>query len=458
MIKRRNIDNLRTWFQNSRRKPLILRGARQVGKSTLVRQFALGQQLDLLEINLERYPHLDGVFQTNDTAKIFRELEVVFKRPILRDRTLLFLDEIQATPHALPALRYFYEDHPNLPVVAAGSLLEFVLAEHDFSMPVGRIEYHHLGPVSFGEFLMTLGEEDLFDKMSHYDGQGPWPMMAHQKLVDYQRQYLFVGGMPESVAVYAQDKNLSAVENVHRSILNTYRDDFFKYSKAGTERRLLHHIFTVMPNLVGKKIKYVNISREDRAAEARSALFLLVKARLLIEDYHTNAAGIPLKAGRHDKIYKVFFVDIGLLNHLFGLAWSHLFQLNDKQLVNEGVMAEQFVAQHLAYASGGLEEPELHYWLSEGKGRNAELDFLLQVGNKIVPIEVKSGAGGSLKSLQQFVDEKKIDLACRLDLNMPSLQTVEVHLTRALERKTRFCLLSLPLYFAEFVPKILRNF
>lgn len=458
MIKRMYVNHLRAWFQNPRRKPLILRGARQVGKSTLVRQFAMSCGLDLLEINLERYPHLDGVFQTNDTTKIFRELEVLFKRPILRDQTLLFLDEIQATPHALPALRYFYEDHPNLPVVAAGSLLEFVLAKHDFSMPVGRIEYLHLGPVSFGEFLKALGEEDLFDKMSEYDGQGPWPMMAHHKLVDYQRQYLFVGGMPESVAVYAQEKNLSAVESVHRSILNTYRDDFFKYSKTGTERRLLHHIFTMMPNLVGKKIKYVNISREDRAAEIRSAVFLLIKARLLIEAYHANAGGIPLRAGRNDKIYKVFFVDMGLLNHLFGLEWTHLSRLSDKQLVSEGVMAEQFVAQHLAYARGGLEEPELHYWLSEGKGRNAELDFLLQVGNHIVPIEVKSGASGSLKSLQEFVDEKKINLACRLDLNMPSLQKVETHLTRAPERKTRFRLLSLPLYFAEFVPKILRNF
>ncbi len=457
MIKRLYVESIQSWFARLHRKPLILRGARQVGKSTLVRQFAASEGLDLLEINLERHAHLDDIFKTYDTKKIFRELEVIFKRPILRERVLLFLDEIQATPYALPALRYFYEDHPNLPVIAAGSLLEFVLAEHKFSMPVGRVDYLHLGPVSFGEFLLALGEDNLFNKLSAYDPHAPWTITAHQQLLDYQRQYLFVGGMPESVAVYAQEKSITAVKDVHRSIINTYQDDFFKYSKSGTERRLLHKIFSVMPGLVGKKVKYANISRDDRAAEVRTALFLLIKARLLIEVYHTQATGLPLKAGRDEKIYKVYFVDIGLLNHLFGLEWSQLAQLSAVQIVNEGVMAEQFVAQHLAYIDEGLEEPELHYWLREAKGRNAELDFVLKVAGKIVPVEVKAGMSGSLKSLQQFVVEKNISLACRLDLNMPSRQQVEHALTRGGEkgRQALFQLLSLPLYFAEFMPQVL---
>lgn len=455
-MKRLFVKKLESWYQKDNRKPLILRGARQVGKSTLVRQFAHDRGLDLLEINLERHLKLDEVFRANDTTIILREFEVLLKRPVLREGVLLFLDEIQATPHALPALRYFYEDHPNLAVVAAGSLLEFVLSDHQFSMPVGRLSYLHMGPMSFGEFLLAMGEEALFERLKNHDLKTPWPVMAHEKLLDYQRQYFFVGGMPESVLLYSQNKSVLEVKDVQRSILYTYQDDFLKYTSSPDERRLLHKIFTIMPTLVGKKIKYVTISRDDRAAEVRSALFLLIKSRLLIEAYHSHCGGIPLKAGRDDKIYKLYFVDVGLLNHLFGLEWPDLTHLEESELINKGIMAEQFVAQHLAYGPDGFEPPELSYWLSEGKGQNAEVDFVVQVGRDIIPVEVKAGASGSLKSLHQFMAEKKVSLACRFDLNMPSRQHVRCNLTRS-KGQANFQLLSLPLYFAEVLPQKLKG-
>lgn len=452
-MKRLYNNSLSQWHANPNRKPLILRGARQVGKSTLVRQFAKDKGLTLLEINLERHLNLDQVFKTTDISAILQELEIILKRPIKGDGILLFLDEIQATPSAIPALRYFYEDLPGLPVIAAGSLLEFVLAEHDFSMPVGRVSYLHMGPMSFGEFLLALGEETLFATLANYRSGEPWPVMAHEKLLDYQRRYFFVGGMPESVLKYSQGQSMTEVREVQRSILDTYRDDFFKYTHADSERRLLHKIFDIAPNLVGKKVKYVNVSRDDRAADVKSALFLLVKARVLIEAYHSNCQGIPLKAGCDDRVYKPYFIDVGLLNHLFGLEWTQISGRSTSALVNEGIIAEQFVAQQLAYSSGGRAEPRLYYWLREGKDKNSEVDFVMQIDEHIVPIEVKAGASGSLKSLQHFVVEKKIPLACRLDLNPPSMQDVSHLLTRS-PTVARFRLLSLPLPFAEFLPTI----
>ncbi|RKX42973.1 MAG: AAA+ family ATPase, partial [Verrucomicrobia bacterium] len=260
MIARRSEQYLRHWFDKKRRKPLVLRGARQVGKSTLVRQFAEHHGLVLNEINLEKHLLLDDVFKSLDIKRIVLELEGLLGRNILSGGSLLFLDEVQATPHALAALRYFHEELPELPVIAAGSLLEFALARHSFSMPVGRVDYHHICPVTFSEFIACL-EPDL----------NPWreaaarfeeiPGTAHQRLLARLREYLFVGGMPEAVMEFLESGSLSEVQEIQRSIVETYQDDFSKYAQHAELVRL-QRIFGQIPRNIGRKIKYVNLSRE----------------------------------------------------------------------------------------------------------------------------------------------------------------------------------------------------
>lgn len=452
-------DSLTTWYQNSQKKPLILRGARQVGKSTLVRNFAQEQNIDLVEINLERHPHLDAVFQTMDTKKILSELESISGKYLLKNNTLLFLDEIQATPHALPALRYLYEDHPKLSVMAAGSLLEFILAKHDFSMPVGRIEYFHLGPMTFSEFLLALNETYLLNLLKNFKlkSDSNLPESAYKKLLDYQRLYLFVGGMPESVLVYSQTQSVTKVRDVHRSILQTYQDDFTKYGKGSHQLLLLHQVFLSLPKYIATKVKYSNIARESRSGEVKNALDMLIKARLLHAAYHSTASGLPLSATQDIRTYKLYFLDCGLFNSLCGTQWQELNALNERELINEGPLAEQFIAQHLAYRQKGKDAPELYYWLRESKSQNAEIDFLIAHGKKIIPIEVKSGKSGSLKSLQHFVHSKKIKTAVRFDLNQPSIQNVKHKLTGTSHPKEtiQFKLTTLPIFMVEFMAQVL---
>jgi len=285
MIKRKSEEVLRQWYTKKRRKPLVLRGARQVGKSTLVRQFAEHQGLSL-----------DAVFKTLDLKKIVLELEGLLGRPVLGERPLLFLDEIQAAPNALAALRYFYEEMPTLPVIAAGSLLEFTLAKHSFSMPVGRVEYHHLPPVRFSEFLDTL-EPDLNLWRESAARLTPIPETAHQRLLSRLREYLFVGGMPEAVLEFSES------------------------------------------------IKYVNLSREERGREIKACVELLSRAQVCQKVEASHCSGVPLSAETSEMVYKLIFMDVGIVNYLCGARWNDLSEATGQALVNEGPLAEQFIGK-----------------------------------------------------------------------------------------------------------------
>jgi uncharacterized protein len=454
-MKRLIEDQLTRWLHKPRRKPLIIRGARQVGKSTLVRNFAQAQNLTLADINLERHGKLDEIFQSNDPNVIIAELELLARTNLRQGNTLLFLDEIQSTPNAIAALRYFYEEMPQLPVVAAGSLLEFVLEKHDFSMPVGRVEYLHLGPMSFKEFLLATGEDMLFTYLDNFKLDQPLPLTAHQQLLRRQREYLFIGGMPESILAFCESNSMLEAREIHRSIIQTYQDDFGKYSRDATLNRV-HKVFAAIPAIAGEKVKYTNISREDRSAEIKQAIELLIRARLLLPTYHSHCSGIPIKAGINERHYKLFFLDVGLLNYLYGLEWTQIAALDDRALLNEGTLAEQFIAQHLAYRFEGLEPPDLFYWLRENKSANAEVDFVTSVGKNIIPIEVKAGKSGSIKSLQQYALEKQSTLTCRFDLNPASLQSLS-HQTRQKQEIATidYQMLSLPLYMVEALQRLL---
>jgi len=444
--------DLDVWLNKSNRKPLVLRGARQVGKSTLVREFARKRKKNLIEINLERHLFLDDIFKTLDINAALREIEVLSGIPISSPDTILFLDEIQSTPHALQLLRYFFEEKKELPVIAAGSLLEFTLADHSFSMPVGRIEYMHLGPMTFNEFIMAV-EPSLTRYIENFSMTSPLPVAAHEKLKKKQRDYVLIGGMPEAVQMWCETGSVRDVTDIHRSITETYQDDFSKYAQKH-QLALMQRIFRTIPRIVGKKVKYSNISREHPSKNIKDVLELLSKAKICHKIYHSHCSGLPLNADIKETVYKLLFMDIGMMNHICGNDWTFLQSFPDHELVNEGAIAEQFIGQHLLSAQSP--SPSLNYWVRQAKTSNAEVDYVISQGPLIIPVEVKSGKSGSLKSLQQFVTQKNISLAVRFDLNPPGIQDIshQISTAKGIESAS-YKLLSLPLYLIEALPKVL---
>ncbi len=437
---------------------MVIRGARQVGKSTLVRQFAKENNLTLHEINLERYPKLADVFASHDTSRILKELEYICQKgPIKKQGCLLFLDEIQSVPIAIQTLRYFYEDCPELPVIAAGSLLEFSLSKHSYSMPVGRIEYLFLGPVTFKETLSGLNEKDLLNLLAEYFLPDIFPMAAHERLLEVLRIYFLTGGMPEAVQVYIDTQDIDKVFDVHASIIETYRDDFAKYA-THTDLLRLHRVFDYIPISIGNRIKYAGIDPHEQARDLRRTLDLLEKAQVIMKAYHTDASGIPVASVDHRK-FKTFFMDCGLMNSMCGIQWISPDDLKTKNFVNKGRVAEQFVAQHIAFSGKSNKRPSLTYWFREGRSSNAEIDFILQMGQSVVPVEVKAGKSGSLKSLLQFVYQKQSRVAIRFDMNAPSSQNVRHSIRQATDTvEVCFDLLSLPLYMVEEAERIFNGY
>ena len=458
-MHRHQIEHLQRWLHSVRRKPLVIRGARQVGKSTLVELFCEAAGLDLVAVNLERHPDLAGAFaESNDPASLLNLVGAVAGKAV-SGGSLVFLDEIQAAPHALVSLRYFLEDMPERPVVAAGSLMEFTLAEHSFSMPVGRIEYLHLGPMTFTEFLKGIGKEQLAEEIEGFEwaGGGEPPVLhplIHGRLLEALRLYQFVGGMPEAVAAYAESGDLRTVTAVQASIVETYQDDFPKYAARRDSARMLR-VFNFAARQVGRKVKYSNVSPDEQSATIRRDIDLLAMARVVAKVTHSHCTGLPLQAELKETVFKLVFLDIGLMNALCGLDWQAVRAQTEFDLMNAGPAAEQFIGQHLQHLLAERPNRELTYWLREGRSNNAEVDYVAEFGGRILPIEVKAGKAGTMKSLHQFVAERGTPLAVRFDANPPALQAVEAQVRhRNGARKVEYELLSLPLYLVERLPEI----
>ncbi len=459
VLKRFAEETIKKWYFRKERKPLVVRGARQVGKSTLIRNFAKKHSLKLYEINFEHHTQLADLFNKLDIDEIITELEYFTGLgKINPQESLIFLDEIQAAPLAIKALRYFYEDYPELPVIAAGSLLEFTLSDHSYSMPVGRIEYLFLGPMTFEEYLEAKGENINLELLRTFDLKSRFPEAAHKKLLKLLREYLLVGGMPEAIKQYISSNDLEHAMQTHSSVVETYRDDFAKYAKSGDLLKL-QKVFDYVPSAIGEKIKYSSIDENSQARDIKKAIDLLSKARVISCVFHSKSSGIPIKAGKNEKIFKMYFLDIGLMNRMCGIDHiSHSQIENNTDFINKGKIAEQFIQQHLLYMGRSQETPQLFYWLREGRSANAEVDFVVQQKNRIIPIEIKAGKSGSLKSLLRFIWEKKGDQAIRFDLNPPSQLDAEHKITeRDQIAKIGFHLLSLPLYLVEQYPRLLNQ-
>jgi predicted AAA+ superfamily ATPase len=310
-------------------------------------------------------------------------------------------------------------------------------------MPVGRIQYLHLGPMTFREFAEAIAL-DLIRYLDKVDIGASLPKAAHEKLSSLHRRYLYVGGIPEAVHVYQESSSLSEVSEVHREILETYIDDFSKYARA-KYLALLQRVFSSIPRALGQKIKYVSLAKGERAATVRSIIDLLIKAQIVIPVWHSHCTGVPLGADIDDRVFKLVFLDVGLANALCGMSWHDISDMDETTLVNEGGIAEQYVGQELAHLDG--RKPQLTYWQREGKSDNAEVDYIKALGNRIVPIEVKAGKSGSLKSLHQFILRKEVPLAVRFDTHQTSTQSITQKVrTKTGSDEVSFDLVSIPLY------------
>jgi uncharacterized protein len=450
---RKQYADLLSWKERRNRKPLVIRGARQVGKTYLVREFAQNEFDSCVEINFDETPGKKELFQHDDINVILQYLYLDSGIAVTPGRSLIFLDEIQRAPEIFAKLRYFHEKRSDIHLIAAGSFLDFVLADHSFSMPVGRIEYFYMGPMDFGEFLVACGEDVLNDYIRHYQVSDEIPGTIHDKLLDAVRTYMSVGGMPAALREYAESGSIQQCEMELSSILNTFRDDFSKYGRR-VDSHLLQMVLDRVPAIVGKRTKYTNISREYKSALLKTALSHLEAARVLYRIHHSGANGIPLRAEKKERDFKLLFLDTGLMMRALGL---NLIDLLEKgiMLVNKGALAEQFIGQQWLNQYESYTEPELFYWNREKGGTSSELDYLFQIEGRIIPVEVKSGTTGTLKSLHVFASDKGADLGVRFNQDQPSLADVVSRIPGRQEHP--FKLVSLPLYLASETRRLIRS-
>ena len=433
------------WLTSVTRKPLVLRGARQVGKTWLVRDLAERHSRQLVELNLERRPEHADHFLVNDPHRAVAELQADLGVTIRPDATILFLDEVQATPNLLAFLRWFREDMPELPVIAAGSLLDFALRDHDFSMPVGRIAYCHVEPVSFYEFLGALGNDKLGSELVAAGESGELSPRLHQRSLELFAEYCIVGGLPEVVSEWAEKRDAGRRLQLQRDLVAAYRDDFNKYRQR-VSVDLLRRVMDAVPRQLGGRFVYSHVEAQSRHREVKRALALLELARVCHRVEHTAANGLPLGAETNPRLFKTLLVDIGLASVQLGLSVLGARDLDKMVWSNKGGVAEQFIGQHLRCLAPAFEDPRLFYWQRTG-GRQGEVDYIIQHGRHIVPVEVKAGSAGAMKSLHAFMYDKKLRLAVRFDTNLPSVQQMNVRTTTG--EQVQYRLLSLPLYMAE---------
>lgn len=437
------ITDLAAWANRSDRQPLVLRGARQVGKTWLVRECARQANRDLVEVNFERDPALTSAFDTSNPHEVIGRLSMALDRALDVSSSLLFLDEIQAAPAALRGLRWFSEEMPELPVVAAGSLLELTLAELEISMPVGRVTYRHLEPMSFLEFLRAHEQETLLENLMSWHPGVQIDNAVHEAGKRWYQRFAMVGGMPGVVQLDVTSGSPEQCRRAQIDLVATYRDDFAKYARQ-LDPALLDAVLIAVANQLGQKFVYSRAADGKRQLIKR-ALELLARARVVTLAPHTAANGLPLGGETRMRHRKATLLDVGLMHALLRTSTGPEYpRSEDLAPIVRGQLAEQLGSQQLRCLDPDKgHDPELHYWQRSG-GRPGEIDHLVQIGLGIVPVEMKAGSAGSMKSLHQFMHDKGLELAVRVDVNPPSLQQMDVKTT--VGNPARYQLLNLPGY------------
>lgn len=453
MIERTESAYLLSWAERTDRKPLIIRGARQVGKTFLVRE--LGKRFPVfIEYNFDETPLKESLF-AGELEKVISYIEADSGKRVIPGKTLLFLDEVQAAPAVLPQLRYFHEKLPGLHVIAAGSLLEFLLMDHEFSMPVGRVEYLFLGPISFKEYLGASEDPGLADVLDSFELQDRLPDALHERLLHHLQHYCVIGGMPEAAASWMEHRDILGIGRIQSGILRTYADDFGKYGKR-IDPELLRQLLMRLPLSVGKKFKYVNVDVNQPPAKILNGLKALESAGIVSLIYHSDGNGVPLGAKISTKKFKPLFLDIGLYSSSLSLRLSDIGHIEDLMQVNRGALAEQFIGQHLMSLRNPWDKPELYYWQRDRKGASAELDYLFSIGPKVIPVEVKAGKTGTIRSLHTFMALKNASLGVRFYRGQPSIDPVSTTIQEI--GAARYTMISLPLYMVGETVRIIDAF
>ena len=418
----RNIDkDLLVWKNTPGHKPLLLRGARQVGKSSSIRH--LGKSFrHYVEINFEKQPELKDLFkQTTDVRQLTANISKLSGTPIVAGETLLFMDEIQACPEALKSLWFFKEDYPELHVAAAGSLLEFAINDMP-SFGVGRVRSMFMYPLSFKEFLHALGKESWINAIAEADCDHPLLEALHQELVKTFRIFLLIGGMPASVMAWIERHDFQACADELEDIQQSYYDDFAKYARD-VEPRLLRRTLQSVVTQSGGKFMYSKVGEGYRTEDVKRALSMLVNAGIIKEVRHTSANGLPLGAGVNEKFCKYLYLDTGLLLRILELDFGGADDVTElilagtaADLVNKGSLAEMVVGWELVKSASPRTQHELFYWENLDKGTTSEVDYIVIRDMKIVPVEVKAGTSGRMKSLRLFMQKRDIRTAIRTSL------------------------------------------
>jgi len=410
-MNRNLLNELILWKNKNKRLPLILKGARQVGKTWLLKKFGEECFDDVCYINFEKHIFVKEIFEGSVAPKVILEnLSVFHGKPILPNKTLLIFDEIQEVPRALSALKYFAEETPEYYICCAGSLLGIALHK-ETSFPVGKVDFLTLLPLSFKEFLLANNENAILEHISAKGITNSLQFFS-EKLTLYLKQYFIVGGMPAAVAEWIDTRDFYAVEKIQQNILITYDNDFSKHAPSNMIAKL-RHVWQNLPRQLAKENKkfiYGLVREGARAREYEDTLMWLTDAGLIKRVFHIEKPALPLKYYSDNKSFKIYLLDVGLLRVMSELSPKTI--LEGSQIFEEfkGALSEQYVLQELQNISS---IKSCYYWTSDFK---AEVDFVFSINNEIYPLEVKSGNSVHSKSLQVYIEKYKPTLALRVSL------------------------------------------
>lgn len=444
-LKRHLLSELIEWKNKSNRKPLILRGARQVGKTTLVKEFAKTYTYQLY-LNLEKKEDSQFFEQTDNVKTI---VEALFISNNLQasaiHNTLLFIDEIQEQPKAIQALRYFYEELPELHVIAAGSLLEFALKDIK-SFPVGRVEFLYLFPFNFIEYLEAIKHKTALEQLKII----PIKPVAHITLLNLFNQYAIIGGMPEVVKSYVQDGSITNLASIYESIWSSYASDSEKYTTSTTAKNVMKHVMATAAYTIDERIKFQNFGRSNfQSREVGEALRNLHQAKIIQLIYPTTVVEVPIIPD-FKKAPRLQFLDTGILNYILGIS-AQMIVLKDLSQSYKGAVIPHIITQEiLSIQSKKSDLP--HFWVREKKQSSSEVDLVYAIDGKVIPIEIKSGSTGSLKSLHQFVERTNHPYAVRIYAG-----EFEVITTKT-PNGIPYLLMNLPYYLGSMLPEYLNYF
>ncbi len=457
MYYKRNIDKqLSEWATMDDHKPLLLRGARQVGKSTAVRELSKKFEF-FVEINFEKEPRYKDLFKEDlDVRRIVPQIAVLSGTPIIEGKTLLFLDEIQECPQAIMALRFFREDTPQLHVIAAGSLLEFALNELP-TYGVGRIHSMFMYPMTFDEFAVASGHQMLIDARNEATVAKPLSELLHKKLIDLLRSYMLVGGMPEVVATWVNTHDYVMCQRIQDDIVFAYEDDFPKYKK-NVDPVLLRHTLRSAAVQTTKKFIYSRVGTDYKGVEVKKAVQLLVLAGILHPVTHTDANGLPFGSEADSSYQKMLLLDTGLMLRLLNMSLGDISDLTAQiltasaaDLVNKGPVAEALVGLEMLHNLSPNIRHELYYWTRNSRNSQAEVDYITNYKQTVIPIEVKADRQGGMKSLWAFMRDKGLRYAVRCSLENFGEFDVADNQEDSMVRHVWTC----PLYAVKCLPNIM---